>query len=168
MDVKSYNNAFICNEARSVIRSHFFPNFKDGGNEFKNSFLLGIGGNVGDTKKRFELFLYKLKKDRRFFVKECSLILKNKAFGYTKQADFLNAVLLVKSSFYAADVLKIMQHYEKIFGRIRSFRNAPRTLDIDILYFDKKIRNSQRLILPHPGANDRLSVIIPIGSMKGI
>ena len=120
MDVKSYNNAFICNEARSVIRSHFFPNFKDGGNEFKNSFLLGIGGNVGDTKKRFELFLYKLKKDRRFFVKECSLILKNKAFGYTKQADFLNAVLLVKSSFYAADVSAVYCGIRQYDIRLRS------------------------------------------------
>ena len=88
-----------------------------------------------------------------------------KAFGYENQADFLNAVLEIKSSLYALRVLKIMLNYEKIFGRKRSFKNAPRTLDIDIIDFSAKIRQSERLRLPHPKACQRLSVILPLAMM---
>ena len=54
---------------------------------------------------------------------------------------------------------------EKIFGRKRSFKNAPRTLDIDIIDFSAKIRQSERLRLPHPKACQRLSVILPLAMM---
>lgn len=156
------------NEAKSIIKSKVFPSFNKSINKYKYQALIGLGGNIGDTKKRFEIFLYKIKKDKRFFIKESSIILKNSAFGFKEQDDFLNAVILIETSLYAGEILKLMQHFEQIFRRKRSFKNAPRTLDLDILYFSKKTRNSPRLKLPHPGASARLSVIIPIGSMKGI
>lgn len=156
------------NGARSVIKSSFFPNFRTQNSPHKYKTLIGVGGNVGNTKRYFETFLQKIKKDRRFFVKECSCILKNKAFGFEAQNDFLNTVMLINTSLYANSLLKIMQHYEKIFKRKRSFKNAPRTLDLDILYFSKKVLNSERLTLPHQGVNSRISVIFPIGVMKGI
>ena len=59
-----------------------------------------------------------------------------------------------------------MQYYEIKFKRTRSFKNAPRTLDLDILYFSEKIRQSDDLQIPHHGVNERISVIIPLGSMK--
>ena len=55
-----------------------------------------------------------------------------------------------------------MQNYEKKFGRKRSFKNAPRTLDIDLVNFSAKTKQSQRLRLPHPQAHVRLSVILPL------
>lgn len=150
----------------ALIKSPFFPTIRAKKSYFKNEFLLGLGGNIGDSAKRFERFLMKLRKDRRFFVCESSVILQNKAFGYISQDDFLNAILLVQSSKFPNEILKIMQHYEGIFGRKRSFKNAPRTLDLDILYCNVKAKN-KRLILPHPGVNNRISVILPLGLMKG-
>ena len=58
-----------------------------------------------------------------------------------------------------------MQHFEICFKRKRSFKNAPRTLDLDILYFNTKVRKNKNLIIPHPGAEKRISVIIPLGIM---
>lgn len=158
------------NEAKSLVKSSFFPSKRADRNAkgFRYYAFIGLGGNIGDTKRRFEIFLQKIRKDKRFFVKECSVILKNSAFGFCDQEDFLNAVILVKTSIYAGEILKIMQYYEMVFKRKRSFKNAPRTLDLDILYFSKKTRKSPRLIVPHVGVNERLSVIIPIGLMKGI
>lgn len=156
----------FCRGVRKIIKSHFYPlKFKPKSKKFKYNYILGIGGNIGGdegVRARFERLVIKLGKDARFALIKTSPIIKNKAFGYENQPDFLNSVIVLKSSLYAPEVLKIMLNYEKAFGRKRSFKNAPRTLDIDIIDFDKKIRQSKRLILPHPGASTRLSVILPL------
>ena len=160
------NNGFYkLNDAICFKKSSFYPFKKSKKEFFRYEFYLGVGGNLGNTKKRFEVFFNKFKKDRRFFIVKSSPILLNKAFGYTNQPDFLNAVLLVQSSKSPNEVLKIMQHYETIFGRKRSFKNAPRTLDLDILYFSTKVRKTKRLILPHLGVSQRVSVSVPMGLM---
>lgn len=151
---------------KKMIKSKFFPLYFKNKINYKYSVFVGIGGNIGDVRARFEHFFMKIKRDKRFFVKETSQILKNKAFGYLEQPDFLNAVMLLETSLHANKILTIMQHYEKIFQRKRSFKNAPRTLDLDLLYFSSKTFRSSRLILPHPYAKERLSVIIPLGTMK--
>lgn len=153
-------------EARSIIKSPFFPAKFSQNKNYKYSVCIGLGGNIGDVKKRFERFFFAIKKDSRFFLKESSIILKNKAFGFREQNDFLNAIILLKTSLHARAILKIMQYYEIKFKRTRSFKNAPRTLDLDILYFSEKIRQSDDLQIPHHGVNERISVIIPLGSMK--
>lgn len=154
--------------AKKFIKSTKFPFYKNGGKAFKYSALIGLGGNLGKTRKIFEKFIRILQDDRRFFIKESSIILQNSPFGFLEQDDFLNAVILVKTSIHAREILKIMQRYEMKFKRVRSFKNAPRTLDLDILYFSRKSRNDQRLTLPHKGVNERISVLLPLGLMKGI
>ncbi|MDO2409836.1 2-amino-4-hydroxy-6-hydroxymethyldihydropteridine diphosphokinase [Campylobacter magnus] len=161
-----------CSGFKKIIKSAFFPRkFARNSKKLRKiryTYILGIGGNIAnekEVKSRFERLIVKLEKDRRFKLVKSSPIIKNKAFGYENQADFLNAVLEIKSSLYALKVLKIMLNYEKIFGRKRSFKNAPRTLDIDIIDFSAKIRQSERLRLPHPKACQRLSVILPLAMM---
>lgn len=153
--------------ARKLEKSRFFPKyfgFKDG---FKFSAFIGLGGNIGDTKRRFDRFIRAMMSDSRFYICECSPILENAAFGYIYQADFKNAVINLQTSLSANDLLKILQNYERKFGRVRSFKNAPRTLDLDILYFSGRYKKTKRLTIPHEGANKRLSVIVPLGLMKG-
>ncbi|MBR8461918.1 2-amino-4-hydroxy-6-hydroxymethyldihydropteridine diphosphokinase [Campylobacter sp. faydin G-24] len=152
--------------ARRLIKSRFchaYFGFKSG---FKFSTFLGLGGNIGDTRKRFDKFIRVLMDDRRFHLVEVSPILENAAFGYTAQADFSNAVISLQTSLSPNETLKIMQRLELKFGRKRSFKNAPRTLDIDILYFSTKVRKTERLIVPHKGSDKRLSVIVPLGLMR--
>ncbi|MGP1485289.1 MAG: 2-amino-4-hydroxy-6-hydroxymethyldihydropteridine diphosphokinase [Campylobacter sp.] len=151
---------------RRLEKSVFFPrnfSFKDG---FKHSVVLGLGGNIGDVKTRFDRLHFKLSRDRRFCVVENSPILINEAFGFRDQDDFSNAVMLMQTSLSARNLLKITSNLEKRFGRARSFKNAPRTLDIDILYFSGANRNDERLVLPHVGASKRVSVFLPFGLMK--
>lgn len=167
MNVRLKENGFYeCADALCVVKSAVFPmRHRERGN-FKNLYLLGLGGNLGDVRRRFERFYRVLQSDTRFFVAQNSLILKNKPFGFLRQENFLNAVMLVQSSLAPFALLKIMQRAELRFGRKRSFKNAPRTLDVDILYASAKVRSSSRLALPHPGANERISVILPLGTMK--
>ena len=154
--------------ARRFGKCLFFPKVFDFRPGFKNSVILGLGGNIGDVKKRFNGLYFKLSRDSRFHIVENSALLINEAFGFKEQADFTNAVMLMQTSLAARQILKITANLEKRFGRVRSFKNAPRTLDIDILYFSGRSRNDARLTLPHPGAQSRASVILPLGTMKRV
>ena len=154
--------------ARRFDKCLFLPKVFDFRPGFKNSVILGLGGNIGDVKKRFNGLHFKLSRDTRFHVVENSALLINEAFGFKEQADFINAVMLVQTSLAARQILKITANLERRFGRVRSFKNAPRTLDIDILYFSGRNRNDARLILPHPGAQSRASVILPLGTMRRV
>ena len=154
--------------ARRFDKCLFFPKVFDFKPGFKNSVILGLGGNIGDVKKRFNGLHFKLSRNSRFHVVENSALLINEAFGFKAQADFTNAVMLVQTSLAARQILKITANLERRFGRVRSFKNAPRTLDIDILYFSGRSRNDTRLTLPHPGAQSRASVILPLGTMRRV
>ena len=154
--------------ARRFSKCLFFPKVFDFRPGFKNSVILGLGGNIGDVKKRFNGLYFKLSRDSRFHIVENSALLINEAFGFKEQADFTNAIMLVQTSLAARQILKITANLEKRFGRVRSFKNAPRTLDIDILYFSGRSRNDARLTLPHPGAQSRASVILPLGTMRRV
>ena len=154
--------------ARRFGKCLFFPKVFDFRPGFKNSVILGLGGNIGDVKKRFRRLHFKLSRDSRFHVVENSALLINEAFGFKEQADFTNAVMLAQTSLAARQILKITANLEKRFGRVRSVKNAPRTLDIDSLYFSGRSRNDARLTLPHPGAQSRASVILPLGTMKRV
>lgn len=151
---------------KKLLRTRHFPFSRHAPRRFKNWVVVGFGGNVGEVARRFERVFWRFERDRRFFVAQCSPLLLNAAFGYTQQADFLNAVVLLKTSLNAADVLKITQNLEKRFGRIRSFKNAPRTLDLDLLFFSRKTLQSERLLLPHPHAKRRWSVMLLLGLMQ--
>lgn len=154
--------------ARRFSKCLFFPKVFDFRPDFKNSVILGVGGNIGDVKKRFNGLYFKLSRDSRFHIVENSALLINEAFGFKEQADFTNAVMLAQTSLAARQILKITANLERRCGRVRSFKNAPRTLDIDILYFSGRSRNDVRLTLPHPGAQSRASVILPLGTMKRV
>ena len=132
----------------------------------KYSVTIGIGGNIGDTKRIFDKLILCLKKDARYTLLMTSPLLENPPFGFLEQSDFLNGIIHLKTNLCPNDFLKAMQRYEKKFGRKRSFQDAPRTLDIDVIFFDKKKINTENLIIPHKNWANRESVIIPLKRMK--
>jgi 2-amino-4-hydroxy-6-hydroxymethyldihydropteridine diphosphokinase len=153
--------------ARMLLKSAYFPRKFNNYAPHKYTAIIGLGGNIGNTSMIFDRFLNLILKDRRFAIVQSSPMLVNKAFGYASR-DYINAVIILKTSLYAKEILRIMQRFERRFKRKREFKNSPRTLDLDILYFSAKSYNSEELILPHPGASSRPSVFIPLGLMKGI
>ena len=127
-----------------------------------NTVTIGIGGNIGDVMKRFKLLFKMLSSDARFCIKKTSPILKNPPFGYLDQDDFLNAIVVLKTDLSPIACLNAFQRYEYRFKRTRSFQDAPRTLDIDIIFYNSLSLNTKRLILPHKGYKSRQSVLIPL------
>ena len=147
-----------------IFTPHFPYNVTSRGGKYA---LLGIGGNIGDVIRRFEhLFVYL---DRSTYVRviETAPILKNPPFGYTEQGDFYNSLLLVETQLTAKMLLRYLLRVERIFGRKRSFKDAPRTLDIDIIFYENVKMETKELTLPHPGWKERASVLIPLSMMKG-
>ena len=131
----------------------------------KYAVTIGIGGNIGNTKKIFDKLILCLKKDARFTLLMTSPLLQNPPFGFLGQSDFLNGIIRLKTNLCPNAFLKAMQRYENKFGRKRSFQDAPRTLDIDIIFFDNKKINTQNLVIPHKNWANRESVIIPLKRM---
>jgi 2-amino-4-hydroxy-6-hydroxymethyldihydropteridine diphosphokinase len=127
---------------------------------------IGIGGNIGDVKRRFEhLFVY-LKRDVRVELLQTSLILKNPPFGFINQDDFFNSIIVLQVSMQAFEFLDYLMRLEKKFARKRSFSNAPRTLDLDIIFFDNRTIKTDKLTIPHASWSKRESVVIPLSDLK--
>ena len=147
-----------------IFTPHFPYNTSSKGG---NKALLGVGGNIGDVLRRFEHLYAYFKRSSFVHVIETAPVLKNPPFGYTEQEDFYNSLLLVETMLTAQALLRYVLRIEKLFGRRRSFKDAPRTLDIDIIFYENVIMNTKRLTLPHHGWSERSSVLIPLSYMKG-
>lgn len=150
----------------SLYFTEFYP-FKSSIKSSKiYTVTLGIGGNLGDVKLRFSKLFLALKTNNRFKIIQTSPLLKNPPFGYTEQDDFLNGIIVLKTNLSPINLLNELQRYENRFGRKRSFKDAPRTLDIDIIFIKRGLKqikhNSARLIVPHIGWKNRDSVKIPL------
>ncbi|MDQ7067045.1 MAG: 2-amino-4-hydroxy-6-hydroxymethyldihydropteridine diphosphokinase [Sulfurimonas sp.] len=153
-------------ETLSVYSSKHFPWTRRKTSTHRHKVVIGVGGNVGDVQRRFEHLFFEIQKDKRVVIIQTSLILKNPPFGFTEQEDFLNTTILIKTSMNAKVFLDYLMRLEKKFGRKRSFANAPRTLDLDIIFFDNLVMNTDKLTLPHPAWSERESVLIPLSGLR--
>lgn len=127
---------------------------------------IGIGGNVGEVRRRFERLRHFLKRSSDLRLLESSPILVNPPFGYLDQPDFLNAVLRIATALPPRALLRRLLRIERRFGRRRSFPNAPRTLDLDILFYGERRVRRKDLTIPHPHWRERESVTIPLAQMR--
>lgn len=128
----------------------------------RHQVTVGIGGNVGDTRRRFVRLYNFVSKSSLVEFEKISAVLKNPPFGFLEQDSFFNAVIVLRTNLQPRDMLSYLMRVEKKFARKRSFANAPRTLDLDIIFFDNKKINSTDLVIPHPEWFKRESVMIPL------
>ncbi|WP_104722055.1 2-amino-4-hydroxy-6-hydroxymethyldihydropteridine diphosphokinase [Helicobacter mesocricetorum] len=128
--------------------------------------ILGIGGNKGNVLETFWRLFNKLKNRNTIICH--SPFLKNPAFGYTQQANFYNGIIWIKTNLCPIDFFSYCMYLERIFKRERkrAFKNAPRTLDIDILGFKNKKITLHQLRIPHKEWSKRESVLIPLKGLQ--
>lgn len=124
--------------------------------------VLSIGSNLGNSLEYLQQVVTNLGSD----LVQASSIYRTKPWGFTEQADFLNAVLIAdKATYSVEDWLRFAREQEQQAARVRNFRYGPRTLDVDIIAAteDNKpiFSTTPELVLPHPRALQRLFVIIP-------
>ena len=85
--------------------------------------------------------------------------------GYADQPDFVNAVARLDTTLDAPALLEALLALETRFGRVRSFRNAPRVLDLDLLLYGEHCQDSPTLTLPHPRMHERAFVLVPLAEL---
>jgi len=126
-----------------------------------NEVFLLLGGNIGDRNNYLNKAKEKIENSIGKIIKHSS-IYETAAWGVTNQADFLNQVIVCKTSLNAKDCLKVSQSIEIELERIRHKKWSERTIDIDILYFNNEIIYSNELIVPHPEIPNRRFTLIPL------
>ncbi|MTD32484.1 2-amino-4-hydroxy-6-hydroxymethyldihydropteridine diphosphokinase [Paludibacterium denitrificans] len=97
-------------------------------------------------------------------VRQSSLY-KTTPVGYLDQPDFINAVAELDTSLTPLALLQALMQIETGFGRVRTFRNAPRVLDLDVLHVDGCQMQTETLTLPHPRLHERAFVLVPLAEI---
>jgi len=124
---------------------------------------LAIGSNLGNKKLNIEKAKSNLQAHDIKILK-CSNNYESNSWPDNNNPKFINIVLKIKTILSPINLLKILNIIEIKLGRSRSKKNAPRTCDIDIIDYDKKILNikNKKLILPHPSISTRNFVLLPL------
>ena len=125
---------------------------------------LGLGSNLGNRLENISNGISMLSEQSHIVVKDCSSIYETEPWGYSNQPDFLNCVIRVRTSHEPIRLLSLVQSIETLAGRQPSFRNGPRSLDIDILFYGDQVISleSPDLQIPHPRILERAFVLVPL------
>ena len=127
--------------------------------------FLGIGGNIGDKKKNF-IYCRKLIEKSLGKIILLSPVYETPPWGFSSENNFWNQVVCCETNFEPETLLKEIHQIEILFGRDRkSDGYNSREMDIDILYFDDFIIESESLIIPHPLIHKRLFVLKPLSDI---
>ena len=123
---------------------------------------LGVGTNIGNCIDNLKNVIVSLNLLPMTRVTQVSKIYKTAPVGYSEQDDFYNMVVEVETELTAENLLGVCLGIEAGFGRIRTIKNGPRIIDIDLLLYDEQVYNTKTLILPHPRMFEREFVLRPL------
>jgi 2-amino-4-hydroxy-6-hydroxymethyldihydropteridine diphosphokinase len=135
-------------------------------NNFMNEAYLCLGGNIGDREKALTLALTKIGEQAGRI--ECSSgIYETEAWGVEKQQAYLNQCLKISTRLTPQELIQALLAIEKSLGRQRNFDHTyePRTLDIDILFYNNIVIEQEHLVIPHPRLQLRKFVLIPLNEI---
>lgn len=124
---------------------------------------LGLGSNLGDRAGY-------LRRARENLAPEVNLLRASSVYetppwGYTDQPAFLNQVVEVQTDLEPEALLVKLKGIESELGRVKNFRYGPRCIDLDILFYENRIYQSERLTIPHPSLAERAFVLVPINEL---
>jgi 2-amino-4-hydroxy-6-hydroxymethyldihydropteridine diphosphokinase len=125
--------------------------------------FIGLGSNLGDRTATLRTAIQRLEALGR--ITGISSLYETEPVGYLEQPSFLNAVVALETALTPADLLRALLGIERDLGRVRSFPNAPRTLDLDLLLVDNVILDTPDLTLPHPRLHGRAFVLVPLAEI---
>lgn len=127
--------------------------------------VIALGSNLAEPARQVRAALSALEAHPQIQIEKTSSLYVTAPVGYDNQPDFVNAVCSVRTSLDGVSLLAVLNRIEADFWRERTFRNAPRTLDLDIIDFDGISSNDPHLTLPHPRAHERSFVMKPLAEI---
>jgi len=124
---------------------------------------IGLGSNLGDRRKLLRDAVHGLDAvGERLGV---SSLYETEPVGFREQPWFLNAVVLLETNIDAMALMQVLFALERRAGRERSFANAPRTLDLDLLLYGEDVIETPQLVVPHPRMHERAFVLVPLAEV---
>ena len=124
--------------------------------------FIALGSNLGDPERKVRQGLAALADLPRTRVAAASSLYRSAPLGPAGQPDFVNAVAQLSTGLAPQALLAALLAVERRFGRERSFPNAPRTLDLDLLLYDAQSIDEPGLAVPHPRMHRRAFVLAPL------
>ncbi|MBA7611266.1 Bifunctional folate synthesis protein [subsurface metagenome] len=121
---------------------------------------LGLGSNLGDRQANLARALKLL--GERLHVELVSSLYETQPVGYAEQPPFLNAICRAQTELGPIQLLSLVKGIEASMGRVLSFPNAPRPIDLDIIFYGDLIMETPDLTIPHPRLEERAFVLIPL------
>ena len=131
----------------------------------KNTFstvYIGVGSNMGDRYKNIQDAEKEISKSDSCKIVRVSKIYETDPVGYLDQDNFLNCVFEINTQLIPDQLIDFMLSTEKILKRERIVHWGPRTIDLDILFYNNMIISSSNLIIPHPRMHERMFVMKPL------
>lgn len=126
---------------------------------------IALGSNLGDRERYIEGAVAALTARRDFRGLRCSSLLETKPYGGVEQDDFLNGVLEAETLLSPQELLEVLHGLEQAAHRERLIHWGPRTLDLDILFYDDAVIHTETLTVPHPDLHNRDFVLIPLAEI---
>ncbi len=123
--------------------------------------LIGLGANLGNAHQTIVDAIIELKSASGILNVQCSRLYASDPVD-AQGPVFINAVASLETTLAPISLLNLLQSIELEHGRARPYRNAPRTLDLDLLWYDGIQISTPRLILPHPRMHQRAFVLEPL------
>jgi len=121
---------------------------------------LGLGTNLGDRGENLRRALRALR--RVGTIEAISSVYESEPVGYRDQPDFWNMAVRIRTGLSPHALLAAVKSIECELGRVPSFRNAPRPIDVDILLYDERVVSGPDLAIPHPRLLERVFAMRPL------
>jgi 2-amino-4-hydroxy-6-hydroxymethyldihydropteridine diphosphokinase len=124
--------------------------------------FVGLGANLGEPESQLQQAFQSLDAIPHTRVVKRSSLYRSEPRGYAEQPRFVNAVAQLETGLPAERLLAELHAIEAQHGRERSFPDAPRTLDLDLLLFGNLVLDLPGLKIPHPRMHERAFVLLPL------
>ena len=124
---------------------------------------LGLGSNLGNRQANLDKAFDFL--SQRIRVEEVSSVYDTEPIGNIEQPRFLNMVCQVHTNLAPTELLALAKGIEKKLGRVATKSNAPRPIDIDILFYGDQVVETPELVIPHPRIMERAFVLVPLAEI---
>ena len=131
----------------------------------KVSAYIGLGANLGEPEAQVRSAIAALGKLPKTLLVKASPLYRSAPVGYKDQPDFVNAVAKIETELAPEALLKELLAIEARFGRTRTFPNAPRSVDLDLLLYGDQIIVQPGLTVPHPRMHERAFVLAPLAEI---
>lgn len=127
--------------------------------------FIALGSNMGNRLKYMERAVANLQEDSNFRNIKVSDYIETAPYGGVEQDDFLNGVLEAETLYSPTGLLERLQKEEQLADRKREVHWGPRTLDLDILFYDDLVLDGEKLSIPHPDMKNRKFVLEPLSAL---